>query len=252
MPREHGAWAFLTAPILVGGLVGGWSLHQLPLALTAVAAYLTFNAATWWAKMPPRRRGDTVEPLVGYGAATAVGGLVVGSLAGWQVIGWLVVLCLPLVLSWWLAKRGQVRSLLSGLSTALSAALLSMVAARPDIVAFVAHPDPAVAVAALITFGYLGGTVFTVKSVIRERGSTPWMMASVSWHAAWALATGAGALFGALTPVWAGFFAFDTVRCTVMPLAAKRRPVRPLVVGLVEIGFTVALLALFAFAPLWV
>lgn len=53
MPREHGAWAWLVIPLAAGVLVAGPSVYQLPLSVSAFGGYFFFNAASWWAKMPP-------------------------------------------------------------------------------------------------------------------------------------------------------------------------------------------------------
>lgn len=76
VPQQHGAWAMLVVPYLLGaiGLVrsGGTGPREwvvLPLLfVTWMIGYFAFNAATLWLKARPRRRPAFVRPILTYGA----------------------------------------------------------------------------------------------------------------------------------------------------------------------------------------
>ncbi len=236
----------LIAPLVSGALVSGWQWHQAPLAVLVLAGYLTFNAATWWVKLPPVRRHQAVRPTVIYGAVAAASGLLTLAVAGPAIVGWLAVLAVPLAAALGLTARKRERSLASGLVTTLAASTIAVVAAAPDPVRWLQAPSWPLAAAALVNFGYFAGTVWSVKSMIRERGSTGFLRASVGWHAAWTVAAALAAAFTGLSWFWVGFFALTTVRALWLPLLSRRSPISPLKIGLVEIGFTTLMLVGFA------
>lgn len=237
-PQEHGAWAWLLVPIAAGAMLAGPAWFQIPLLVCALSGYCAFNAASWWVKMPPSRRSAALPPVCVYGSVAALsGGLVIG-LTGPGVIPWFVLQGLALAAAWLLTRRRAGRSLASGLSTALAATVLLLIAAHPDALARL--PVDLVWPTAFI-YGYLGGTVFAVKSAIRERGSVAWLVASIGWHGAWTVVA-----IAAQSPAWIVLWAALTVRALLLPLAAWRRALRPGVLGIVEIVAACAVLAVVA------
>lgn len=243
VPREHGAWSWLVSPVIAGAILAGPRLHQLLLLGVALGGYLFFNASSWWAKMPPKRRGEAVRPMLTYAAVAALFTIALLLSAGRGVLAWLAVLAVPLGVAYVLTLRGAGRSLASGLVTAVASSALLLVAVQPDLAAFLRDPRDTWLWATAVMYGYTAGTVFAVKSMIRERDSDRFLGASVAWHAAWVALTCVGIVYG-LSPVWALFFLGAAVRATVLPLVARRRPLRPMSIGLVELGFTLVLLAL--------
>ncbi len=243
MPREHGAWSWLISPVLAGAIVGGPHLHQLPLLGVALAGYLFFNAASLWAKMPSARRGQAVRPMLVYGL---VGALLVVTLVrttDWGVVSWLGLMLVPLALAFALTLRGAGRSLGSGLATALASSALTLVAIEPDLGRFLRGYRPEWGWAFMLVYGLTACTLFAVKSMIRERTSNRFLAASIGWHVAWVLATGVGALHG-LPWVWPAYFAVATTRSAALPLYVRANPLKPMTIGLVELGFTLVLLGL--------
>ncbi|MFV0426602.1 MAG: YwiC-like family protein [Beutenbergiaceae bacterium] len=241
-PREHGAWAWLLLPILAGAIAGGWAWFQIPLLVCAVAGYCAFNAASWWVKMPPTRRAAALTPMVVYGSIAAGAGVILVGLTGVAVLVWFAIQAAGLGIAWLLTRVGAGRSLASGLATALAATILLLIAAHPDATSMATSQ---ILWAAVFVYGYLAGTVFAVKSAIRERGSVLALSASVSWHLAWtvvaAIAVIAGESAGWLA-LWIGL----TVRAVLLPLSARRSPIRPGLLGVVEIVAACCVLAVIA------
>jgi hypothetical protein len=130
------------------------------------------------------------------------------------------------------------------LATAFSCSLLLLVAVEPDPTALpTLRPEAAWAFPLL--FGYLGGTVFSVKSLIRQRGSVGWHRASVGWHAAWTVVAVIAVMSGqALT--WVQAWVLLTGRAVVLPLVAGIRPLRASTIGAIEIVTSVVFVALIA------
>ncbi len=245
VPREHGAWSWLITPIIAGTIVAGPHLHQLFLLGVALGGYLFFNAASWWAKMPPRRRSQSVPPMLTYAALTGLLALALLVSVGWGALGWFVALLVPLAVAYLLTLRGAGRSLASGLATAVASSALLLIAVEPDLPALLRDPRPAWGWAVAIMYGATTGTLFAVKSMIRESGSNRFLVASIAWHLAWVIAAAMGTRYG-LPLAWLAYFLVTTVRATVLPLVARRHPLRPGTIGLVELGLTIVLLALYA------
>lgn len=242
LPRQHGAWFMITVPFAVG-----LSLHPdetwpvLALFGCWLSGYLAFNAATLWLKAPSTRRAAHQPPLLVYAAVAGVLGVVTLALFGPSLLWWGVVLGPMLAGALWLAAQRRERVLLSGLLTIGAASLMTLVVRFPDPAAFVAAEAstrlPALLATGLV-FAYQGGTVFYVKTMIRERGDSGWLAASLAWHTAATIAAAVLALGGRLSAAWAVFFAATVARAWFMPQAAKERPVRPAVVGFLEVAFS--------------
>lgn len=199
LPREHGAWAMLLTPPLLALLAEGPALPGLLAAAGWVAAYAL--------------RGP-LEALTGKGASGRSGmaqaqppvawfwlfcfGLTALGLLGWAV--WLqpavlVLLLLAgslLALVYWLAARGESRSLWAGL---LAVAGLSAGGPLYYLAAAGAVP-PAGWVLAYGSLAYFGGSVFRVKSVARERRQVGFRWFSVALHAGFVAGAGLAAWLG--------------------------------------------------------
>lgn len=245
VPREHGAWSWLVSPVIAGAIVAGPQLHQLFLLGIALAGYMLFNAASWWAKMPSQRRSESVPPMLTYAAVAGLFALALLISAGWGALAWLVVLAVPLAAAYLLTLRGAGRSLASGLATAVASSGLLLVAVQPDLMTFLRDTQPDWLWAVSIMYGSTAGTLFAVKSMIRESGSKRFLVVSIGWHVGVLGVAAAGAQTG-LPLAWTAYFLLTTVRATVLPLVARRHPVRPMVIGLIELGLTVMMLALYA------
>ncbi|MCW5953563.1 MAG: YwiC-like family protein [Propionibacteriaceae bacterium] len=251
LPNQHGAWAMLVVPFAVGTILcwraGGLQVYLLPMLATWILGYFAFHAASGLLKSPPSRRYRWLPALAVYGTASLAAGLATVWLAGPAVLWWPAVFALPLGVALWLASRRQERHLAGGMLTTLLASAMVLVARFPDPLAMPADPAfPAAGLLAAVTFGYFGGTVLHVKSMIRNRGQLAWRNASIGWYAAWTVGTAGLVIAGALGRAWPVFFLVATVRAWLLPVIASRRAVRPLAIGLVEIALSAALLALAA------
>ncbi len=245
VPREHGAWSWLLSPVVAGAIVAGPQVHQLFVLGVALGGYLFFHAASWWAKMPVERRDRTVAPIVVYAVVAALMGLGLLLTAGWGVVGWLPLMVVPLLIAYLSTLRGAGRSLASGLATALSSSALVLVAMHPDLPNFLQQFQSVWGWAFMIMYGHTSCTLFAVKSMIRERTSNRFLGASIGWHVAWVLAIAVGTLHG-LPGIWPVFFMVAAMRAVGLPLYVRRHPLRPMTIGLIELGLTLLMLALMA------
>lgn len=239
----------LVVPFAAGTILswrdGQLAVHLAPMFATWMLGYFAFHAASGWLKSPPARRRRWLPALAAYGFATLLAGLATVWLAGPSVLWWPAVFAGPLGVALWLASRRKERHLAGGLLTTLLASAMVLVVRFPSPPAML--DDPAFASTALlaaITFGYFGGTVLHVKAMIRERGRLAWRNASIGWHAAWTVAAAWLSVLGMLGRNWPVFLLITTIRAWLLPAIAERRLVRPRVIGIIEIGLSLALLAM--------
>ncbi len=183
IPNYHGAWAMIIIPPLVGIIEGGFRPAHIALLTMWWVGYFCFFAATVWLRSQLKDRFR--DPVIAYGIATVVAGL-----ATWWAAPYLwrwVPVFLPLVaIAGWAAWKRQDRSLGAGLDTVIAASLVLPVSwdvATGGAAGLAATPEIWTQTALL--FGYFAGTVFYVKTNIRERGSNEYLVASVVWHALW-------------------------------------------------------------------
>jgi hypothetical protein len=241
MPNQHGAWAMLAVPLLLGVIASTPDLWQLVLAVTSVVGYLA--SATGQAWLRARRRDPLTRPLAVYGVAFGILGLAL-VVAFPALLASLVVLAPTAALIVAGARPGTRRDLANSLAQAGQAVVLTPSAAWVS-----GTFDPsAAAIATAVGAAYLLGTVLVVRSVLRERNSTAFTALSVGFHAG---LVGASVLLG---PAWVVLAAALTARAAALPLAARRlartpRPLRPVHVGAVEAVAAVAVV-LVAFAAL--
>lgn len=249
LPRQHGAWFMLALPVVVGWIVrvrdGAPAAPQLvPLVACWIAGYLAFNAAIGWLKAPARRRPAALRPLLAYSLLTIACGAISLAMVGPALLAWLVPFAPLVAAALLLAATRRERSLASGALTVAAASLMVLVTRFITADELLRHLGTPAGTTALVhtglVFGYLFGTVLHVKGMIRERGRRGWVALSVGWHLALTAATGLAAALGTLAPGWVVLFALTAARAWLLPAVAARRPVRPLVVGLVEIGLTTA------------
>lgn len=237
LPRQHGAWAMLAVPLLLGVAASRPSGWQLVLAATAVAGYLAAASAQGFLRS--RGGGRYRAPLIVYGGAFGALGL----LLAWThpiLFAALVVLVPAAGTALWGARPGTRRAITTSLAAVVQALVLVPAAA------VLAGPTHWLAVerATLLAAIYLAGTVLVVRSVIRERGNGGFAALSVGYH------LGAVVVAALLLP-WAyvAYVAALAVRAASLPVLQRRwagsgRPLRPIQVGVVEIVASAALVAL--------
>lgn len=224
LPPQHGAWAFLLVPLLLGFALLGWSVPGLVLTVAWVAAYPASYflgravVVRWrrgrWSRIATRER-DRARPWIVIAAAA--------SLALLPGRPWLLAAGAGLALAWgaslWLSRTGHERGLGNDLVLVGQASL-----AVPLLAAMTTPGWPASVAwqAAGVCLVFFAGSVLHVKSLIREAGNRRWAVASRAYHLT-ALASLAWSPWLVLP------FAAAALRSFVVPPGA-----RPAVIGGVE------------------
>ena len=247
VPDQHGAWAFLVTPLLLGMTVSGWSWLLVPLPVAWVAAYPLSWALTGRLAAPRPQRFD--RPLVLWSAIVVPLALLLVLARPWLIYAGAVLLA-GFAVNLWFARARAERALLNDLVL-----IAECVVAVPLSVGIVAGDRAWTAPWSAMTTAEVGvltlacaltlvGSTLHVKSLIRERrrpifgtisrvyglACVPVMLA-VAWLAG----------FGVLLVVP---FAVLAVRALLV-----RDPTwRPARIGMVELGCFVVLVVAAALA----
>ena len=270
LPDQHGAWAMILAPILLGVAQSHPRPEHLLLTLGALAGFGALNAATLWWKT--KRTDRYRKPTMTYLAITAAAALV---LIAWHpvILLWGMFAPLSLIILATTIRKNE-KSLLTRETVVLISALLAPIAF--DIGVGFMHANsvwpwanPA-GLGGLQSLGlqgtatnaagkwgwsllwanatalwlYFAGTVPYVKTLIRERRSQRWLIGSVAFHM---VALGVVAALSAtkLVSPWAlGVWLLIALRSALMPILSNTgtRPLRAPTIGFTEVALTIALL----------
>jgi hypothetical protein len=224
IPPQHGAWAMLLLPWLIGVLLAGFGWLHVPLLL----AWLTGYLASYYAliAVKTRRPSRVRTQLWAYGIPTVLLSALV-LIDAPQVLWYAPAYGLLLAVNAAFAARRNERALVNGLASVVQSCLMVFVCAT-----VAGAPASSVAAAFAALTAYFAGTVVHVKAMIRERGNPRFHWASITYH----LVAFAGSVL--LGPAVATVFALLAVRASVLP----GRSLRPAVIGLVELVASVALL----------
>lgn len=236
VPNQHGAWAMLVLPVVVGALRAGPTWRHLLLGVAWLAAYLAFFATGLWLRSG--RKARYWPPVRAYALVTAALGLaLLGSRPA--LVTWGVVYAPLLAVSLWHSVRRTDRSLGNDAVTMVAASVMVAVAAGLGPAApggwtwLPGAADGATWAVTGLVLAYFFGTALYVKTMIRDRGDRHRYVESVGYHAlvcvpAFAWSPWAGVLFLALA-----------VRAAVVPRLWPRAT--PRTVGLGEVAASVAL-----------
>jgi YwiC-like protein len=229
VPPQHGAWAYLALPLLLGLTIAGWTWLGVLFALTWIAAYpVSYYGARAlvvrvrrgsWSRIAVRERDSALPWAVGCGA---------GALVLAVARHWLVPVGLGLAVLWFagvrLALAGRERGFANDLLL-LGQALIAL-----PLVWLVSDGAPVsgdIWFATAVCAAYFVGSVIHVKSLIRESDDPRWHRADLGYHI--------GALATALLSPW-------LLRASVPALVRSvllRPTAQPAVIGMVEMLISV-------------
>lgn len=230
IPDQPGAWMMALLPALAGVVVGGADAGRLWLTAAWLLCYcVQFTVARW---LRSRFRRRYLPPAATYAALLAVVGapfLVVHP----AVLAWAPTYAVLAGLTFRGAWIRRERSLWSNAASVLAASMMAAVVytlGRPDPLA----PATGFVLAAVFALPQFGSVLF-VKTMIRERRSRGFLVASWAWHA---LLVAAGVIVAwregpSGTPL-AAVAAMLLLRAVALPMIGRRRALRPVVVGMVE------------------
>jgi len=238
VPKQYGAWAMMLAPIIGGSIRAGFTWRHAILLVTWIAAYLGYMAVRGWSRGWRRAH---IPPVLTFAVVTLAG---VVTLLAWRpaLVWWGVPLAVLIGASALLVATGHERTVANDALLMAASGLMAVVAATmgelgtgPGWAGFAAGAFALSAwLVGLIFAVYFWGTIFYVKTMIRERGKPEWYVASVAYHTlAGVAAIVAGVPLGIVGVVAAA-------RAAVVPRAWPKA--KPQWIGAGEIVLTIALL----------
>lgn len=269
VPNQHGAWAMIVIPPLAGLWLSGPSWRHVPLLGLWWIGYFAFFATGQWLRS--RRKPRYWPPVRTYFLAMVPFALPL-LITTPHLIVWALPFAPLMAITLWCSANRKDRSLLNDVVTLIAAGLLTPVAYATGVngagglwgtgwlagtgwlsssstTAVTSSPaDGALAgwswvwLVTLVITAYFIGTIFYVKTCIRERRSTGYLVVSIGYHAVWVavvivLAT-AGPVRWAHALVWVVLLA----RAWAVPLINRRRRITPKELGIGEIAASVAVL----------
>lgn len=253
--HQHGGWAMVLAPILVGSILGGFTWWQLLLTVTSLLAFQLYDVFSFWIQaVVPRRRATGspmklrlergkkyLPPLLTYGALMVVVLLVL--VAKEPRFLWFGLAIIPLTLialqQMWV---GQPRSFLARATMILAASLLVPMTAM---LGNRLLDWEQIWSLALVLAAYFIGTIAYVKTMIRERGNPRWLRFSLAYHAALVALAAIGVALGYGSPWLVLVFVVLLLRAWLFPYLSARRsqPLKPVVFGSAEFLFSAMVVA---------
>lgn len=242
LPTQHGAWAFLLVPLVLGWTTTPWTPVLVPFSMAWVTAY----PASYFTTVLLRGRARTrpVAQTVFWSAVTiALAMLCLGGRPWLVWPGLIWVACFAVSVAF--ARAGDERSLANDLLLVFQSSSVVPVVALLGLASYdgISPPPPsAVPHAAWILTAasvlWFTGSVLHVKSLIRERRDPRFRTASIAYHVAvlpvawW------------LSPWLLLPFSYALARAVAV---TPSRKLRPGVIGVVELIGTLLLVAV-AFA----
>ncbi|GAA5346310.1 YwiC-like protein [Planifilum fimeticola] len=219
LPREHGGWAMVSVPFLLGMFVGGPKWLHLPLFF----GWMLFYLAAYPFRLALMRRKDRrnfVRWALIYWALGMV--FLIPPLLWEPSLLWAgPVLAALFCINGWYAYRRNERSFVNDLCAILA---FSVGGAAAHMVGAGSWDAMALWVAVPCILYFLG-SVFFVKSVFRERKNERWLIASKGYHLLLLILT------ALLEPWFVLPYAFSAFRAFLW----GGKTIRPMKVGIIEI-----------------
>ncbi len=237
----------LLLPYLAGVIRSHGSWLQVPLLAFWLVAYLAFFAAGQWLRS--RGKARYRPPLLVFGLGAAALGLPLAVLRP-DLLVWAPVFGVCASVSLWCSWRRRDRALLNDVVTMLAAGAFGLVTYQAGYSSdgTIEAGWRAMGVIVAVLVAYFVGTALYVKTMIRERGSRGYRIASLAYHATVTLVLAAAWAAPVLPPgvphrpilALTALFAVLTARAGLL----AGRAIRPLYVGLGEMVVCAALLAI--------
>jgi hypothetical protein len=217
-PPQHGAWAFLIVPLLLGSFLGAGNALGLLFSLTWIAAYPLsyFGGRAFLARV---RRGlwttrarSELRSAIPWAVITLFGTSTLIAMQPWILLPGLLIVALwsfSIYLTWLGRERGITNGLLLVVLASTAPILMYAIANDQRFSNLIPH---SIWIATLVSLLFFMGSVLHVKALIREATNRRWHLISVGFHVAVVIALGLSTLSRWLiTP-----FAFALARTVLM------------------------------------
>ena len=217
-PPQHGAWAFLIVPLLLGSFLGAGNALGLLFSLTWIAAYpfSYFGGRAFLARV---RRGlwttrarSELRSAIPWAAITLFGTSTLIAMQPWILLPGVLIVALwsfSIYLTWLGRERGITNGLLLVVLASTAPILMYAIANDQRFFNLIPH---SIWITALVSLLFFMGSVLHVKALIREATNRRWHRISVGFHVAVVIALGLSTLsWWLITP-----FTFALARTILM------------------------------------
>ena len=232
-------------PALAGMVVGGFDAGRLWLTGAWLLCYcVQFTTARWLRSRFQRRY---LPPMLTYTALLAVAGVPLLAMHP-LILVWapLYVACAGVsFLGAWLRRE---RSLWANAAAVIAMSMMAYVVYAFDDPDLLRRTSMGLVLAGMFALTQFGSVLY-VKTMIRERRNNRYLAASWIWHAA--LLALACTISGGTLPLPIISTAL-LLRAVAMPLLGRRIRIKPIVVGLLEMVFSVTVCIYAPFCAPWI
>lgn len=227
IPKQHGAWSMLILPFLLGGIVGGWTFAHIPFAIAWLFVYMgTFFLFQY---IKQRKKSQELLRTVMTYLTIAIIAAIPVLLSEWRLF-WFVLAMIPFgLVNAYFAKIKDERNVWNDVSAVTSFCIGGM--ASYYLGARVL--DGTVMWMFALPYLYFLGSIFFVKTMIREKKSLFYRNVSWGYHS---LLVAVFIAFG--YPVLALAYAPSLIRAVAF--YGKKIPIMK--IGIVEIANSVFVL----------
>ena len=98
IPDQHGSWAMVIFPPLVGIYLSGWSMRHLALLVAWMGGFFFLSILNVWLKTPTKRRAELASPLSVYAGIAGIA--TIFTLVQMPRLAWWGLVFAPLLLIW--------------------------------------------------------------------------------------------------------------------------------------------------------
>lgn len=176
IPKQHGAWSMLILPYLLGGIVGGWTLVHIPFAIAWLFVYMGTFFLFQYVKQR-KKSNELLRTVATYLIIATVAAIPV-FVAEWRLV-WFVLAMIPFgLVNAYFAKIRDERNVWNDVSAVTSFCIGGMASY------YLGARTLDVTIVWLFTLPYLYflGSIFFVKTMIREKKSLFYRNVSWGYH----------------------------------------------------------------------
>lgn len=176
IPKQHGAWSMLILPFLLGGIVGGWTLAHIPFAIAWLFVYMgtffLFQFIKQWKKSQQMLRTVITYLTIATVAAIPV------FLSEWRLV-WFVLAMIPFgLVNAYFAKIKDERNVWNDVSAVTSFCIGGMASYYLGARTL----DATMVWVFVLPYLYFLGSIFFVKTMIREKKNVSYRNLSWGYH----------------------------------------------------------------------
>lgn len=176
IPKQHGAWSMLILPFLLGGIVGGWTLSHIPFAVAWLFVYM--GTFFFFQYVKQRKKSEELKRTVGIYLLIATTAAVPVFLTEGRLI-WFILAMIPFgLINAYFAKIKDERNVWNDISAVTSFCIGGMASYYLGAKTL----DVTLVWMFVLPYLYFLGSIFYVKTMIREKKSPLYRNLSWGYH----------------------------------------------------------------------